>query len=119
VVASGQFLIDSESSLKTALNRLQSAPQPASAKPAQYTAGGKINRIDAKDGTLELAHGPIPALKWPAMTMTFRAADKALLANVKPGDDIEFDLLAEPNKDGTYVITRITPRTPRKLGTAK
>ena len=106
VVASGQFLIDSESSLKTTLSRLQSAPE----KAMQHTASGKINRIDAKDGTLELSHGPIPALKWPAMTMQFRAADKALLANAKPGDDIEFDMLAEPNKDGDYVITRIAPR---------
>jgi Cu(I)/Ag(I) efflux system membrane fusion protein len=113
VVASGQFLIDSESSLKTTLNRLQSAPEPPSTKratPAQHTASGKIERIDIKDGTLELTHGPIPALKWPAMTMTFRAADKALLAKAKPGDEIEFDILAEPGKDGDYVITRITPR---------
>ena len=123
VVASGQFLIDSESSLKTTLNRLQSAPEapPASAtgKPAQHSANGKINRIDAKDGTLELTHGPIPALKWPAMTMTFRAADKALLANAKPGDEIEFDMLAEPNKDGDYVITRIAPRGKTNAGAKK
>jgi Cu(I)/Ag(I) efflux system membrane fusion protein len=121
VVASGQFLIDSESSLKTTLSRLQSAPDVAptatsSIKTTQHTASGKINSIDAKGGTLELSHGPIPALKWPAMTMIFRAADKALLSNAKPGDDIEFDVLGEPNKDGDYVITRITPR---KAGTTK
>ena len=122
VVASGQFLIDSESSLKTTLNRLQSAPESRSAqraKPAQHSASGKINRIDIKDGTLEVSHGPIPALKWPAMTMTFRAADKALLAKAKPGDEIEFDILAEPGKDGDYVITRITPSAPRKAQAAK
>jgi Cu/Ag efflux protein CusF len=45
------------------------------------------------------------------MTMQFRAADKSLLANAKPGDEIEFDILAEPNKDGDYVITRIAPHT--------
>ncbi len=121
VVASGQFLIDSESSLKTTLNRLQSAPEVSgtTTKNAQHTATGKINRVDANDGTLELSHGPIPALKWPAMTMMFRAADKALLANLKPGDEIEFDMLAAPGKDGDYVITRITPGAPRKPGPAK
>jgi Cu(I)/Ag(I) efflux system membrane fusion protein len=124
VVASGQFLIDSESSLKTTLNRLQSAPDATtsatnSIKLTRHTASGKINRIDAKDGTLELSHDPIPALKWPAMTMMFRAADKALLSNAKPGDDVEFDVLGEPNKDGDYVITRITPSAPRKAGTTR
>ncbi len=115
VVASGQFLIDSESSLKTTLNRLQSAPDVATAaatRAMQHTASGKINSIDVKDGTLELTHGPIPALKWPAMTMMFRAADKAILANVKAGDEIEFDMLAAPGKDGDYVITRIVAQKP-------
>lgn len=111
VVASGQFLIDSESSLKTTLNRLQSAPDAAT-RAMQHTASGKINKIDVKDGTLELTHGPIPALKWPAMTMMFRAADKAILANVKAGDEIEFDMLAAPGKDGDYVITRIAAQKP-------
>ena len=119
VVVSGQFLIDSESSLKTALNRLQADPAAVPAKGARHTAIGKINRIDAKDSMLELTHGPIPAMKWPAMTMMFRAADKALLANAKPGDEIEFDMLAEPGKDGDYIITRITPNAPRKAGTSQ
>ena len=131
VVASGQFLIDSEASLKTTLNRLQSAPasapdsapdafaKPAGAaiKAAQHTGSGRINSIDAGSGTLEISHGPMPALKWPAMKMTFRAAGKALLSNAKPGDEIEFDMLAEPDKDGDYVITRIAPR--KKAGAAK
>jgi Cu(I)/Ag(I) efflux system membrane fusion protein len=125
VVTSGQFLIDSESSLKTTLTRLQSAPDVSSnatsgtIKATQHTANGKINRIDAKDGTLELSHGPIPALKWPAMTMTFRAADKALLTNAKAGEEIEFDVQAEPNKDGDYVITRIAPRNKTRAGATK
>ena len=48
VVASGQFLIDSESSLKTALNRLQSgqAASTAASQSTQHTATGKINRKD-------------------------------------------------------------------------
>ncbi len=113
VVASGQFLIDSESSLKTTLNRLQTAPDVSSGAviAAQHSGSGKITGIDTKNGTLEISHGPMPTIKWPAMTMMFRAADKALLANAKPGDDIEFDILAEPNKAGDYVITRIAPHT--------
>lgn len=125
VVASGQFLIDSEASLKTALNRMQSttavAPNAAGAaiKAAQHTGSGRINTIDAVGGTLEISHGPIPALKWPAMTMTFRAADKTLLASAKPGGEIEFDMLAEPNKNGDYVITRIAPRNAARARTSQ
>lgn len=113
VVASGQFLIDSEASLKTTLSRLQSAPEPAAsaAKPAQHTGSGKVNRVDTADGTLEITHGPMPSLKWPAMTMMFRA-DKSLLANAKAGDEIEFDVLEKPDKDGDYIVTRITRRSP-------
>jgi Cu/Ag efflux protein CusF len=51
--------------------------------------------------------------------MTFRAADKALLKNAKAGEEIEFDVLAEPNKDGDYVITRIAPRNRTQAGATK
>ncbi len=120
VVVSGQFLIDSEARLKTTLNRLQAAPDAAaaSAKPAQHTGSGKIRRIDAAAGTLEISHGPMPTLQWPAMTMLFRA-DKATLANVNAGDEIEFDILEKPSKDGDYHITRIAPRGKSSLAGAK
>ena len=43
------------------------------------------------------------------MTMGFRVGDPAQLQGVKPGDDIEFELRGEPNKDDEYVITASTP----------
>lgn len=121
VVASGQFLIDSEASLKTTLARLEPIPaaSTATSKPAHITASGRVERVDANDGTLELTHGPIPALKWPAMTMMFRAADKAVLGQARPGAEIEFDMLTAPGKDGDYIITRIAPLASRKPGAAK
>jgi Cu(I)/Ag(I) efflux system membrane fusion protein len=115
VVTSGQFLIDSESSLKTTLSRLQSSAPEAPAQAAgstptaQVMGSGKIIRIDAANGMLEISHGPIPALKWPAMTMMFRA-DKSLLASAKPGDEIQFEILDKPDKNGDYIITRLVPR---------
>jgi len=121
VVASGQFLIDSEASLKTTLNRLQTTSDSTATGMTEsvlHTGNGKINRIDAASGTLEITHGPMPTLKWPAMTMMFRA-DRATLANARVGDDIEFDVLEKPDKDGDYIIARIAPRSKATTAGAK
>ena len=122
VVSSGQFLIDSESSLKTTLSRLESGkdsakgPSDNAVKHTQHAGSGKVNQVDTKESTLEIGHGPITTLKWPAMTMSFRVKDKAQLNGIKPGDEIEFQIDGEPDKEGDYLITRIVPR---KQGTAK
>ncbi len=89
VVASGQFLLDSEASLSSVPARPigDAAARPA-AQPALYEAVGKIEKIDA--GGLTLEHGPVPALKWPAMTMTFRLGSPALARGFKAGDRVRF-----------------------------
>ena len=43
------------------------------------------------------------------MTMGFRVGDRVQLQGIKPGDDIEFELRGEPDKDGDYIITHIRP----------
>ena len=60
-----------------------------SAKHGQGT--GVIKAIDAKAGTLTIQHGPIPAVSWPAMTMTFKAKPATLLKGLKVGQTIGFD----------------------------
>jgi len=73
IVSSGQFLLDSEASMKSGITRLDTdaakapAPMPA---PLRYSAEGRIESIDP-DG-VRISHGPIPALKWGAMTMMFK-----------------------------------------------
>ena len=115
VVASGQFLIDSEASLKSTLTRLESSqgPEKADAAGGKHTGSAKVNAIDAANGKIKLNHGPIPSMKWPAMTMGFRVEDKSQLSNIKPGDDIEFELRGEPDKEGDYSITRLTKKPAR------
>jgi Cu(I)/Ag(I) efflux system membrane fusion protein len=71
VVLSGQFLIDSEASLRGVEARLnqQATPAPAPAHATHRTPA----RIEAIDGdTVTLDHPPIPALKWPQMVMDFK-----------------------------------------------
>jgi Cu(I)/Ag(I) efflux system protein CusF len=64
----------------------------SAAPAAKHGKGtGVIKAIDAKAGTLTIQHGPIPAVSWPAMTMTFKAKPATLLKGLKVGQTIGFD----------------------------
>ena len=108
VVASGQFLIDSEARLKSVLGAMAPAQPAASDASAVGTAGatvasgtasaaasdsysaeGTIEEVEAQ--TLTISHGPIAALKWPAMTMGFKKRQPKAFPEVKPGDRIRFE----------------------------
>jgi len=86
------------------------APAPAVEQTAPEvpvttaTASGTVEAIDPAAKTITIAHGPVEALKWPAMTMTFKAPDVDLTA-LEKGDHVEFDLAAS-GMDGT--VTKIT-----------
>lgn len=68
-------------------------------------ATGTVESVDAGAGKITIAHGPVEALKWPAMTMAFKASPEQL-ASVKAGQKVEFEF-ASKGADNT--ITRITP----------
>jgi Cu(I)/Ag(I) efflux system membrane fusion protein len=105
VVLSGQFLIDSEASLGSTLSRLEGVP--AQAKDSLHKGRGKVTAVNPQAGTVELDHEPIPSMQWPRMTMGFIVEDKAQLGTLKQGDAVEFELRAQPDADGNYVISRI------------
>jgi Cu(I)/Ag(I) efflux system membrane fusion protein len=93
VVASGQFLIDSEANLRSATGNLASASSPAAATPPApgatiHEGHGRVERID--DQAITLSHGPIAALHWPAMTMGFGKPTARSFADVKAGDLVRF-----------------------------
>jgi len=69
-----------------------------------HTGKGTVKSVDAKKGTVSLAHEPVKSMNWPAMTMTFKAKDKAMLEKVKPGAKVEFSF-EQSGKD--YVVTEI------------
>jgi Cu(I)/Ag(I) efflux system membrane fusion protein len=90
VVVSGQFLIDSESRLKSVLGAMEaSTPASAPGVQARYRAEGKIESLEADEVTI--SHGPVPALKWPAMTMGFGKGEPKAFPDLKPGDSIRFE----------------------------
>lgn len=57
--------------------------------------------------TVTVRHEPIAARHWPAMTMTFAAADSLSLKDLAAGDRIEFDL---QDSAGAPTLTRIVKR---------
>jgi Cu(I)/Ag(I) efflux system membrane fusion protein len=109
VVASGQFLIDSEASLKAGIARLQGSDEPAAPATRQplHKGSGRIIELDAAQRRVKLDHAPVPSLKWPSMTMGFVVSDPKALAGLKSGDAVEFEFRGEADKDGNYVIDRI------------
>ena len=77
------------------------------AAPAQTAEGfGVVTAVDAKAGVVTLKHDPIAALKWPAMTMPFKAAPD-LLAPLKVGQAVRFTV--QPVKGGGEILA-IAPR---------
>jgi Cu/Ag efflux protein CusF len=64
----------------------------AGAALAQSTpqVAGVVTKIDASADKITIKHAPIPNLDMGEMTMVFRAGEKAMLGQVKPGDKIVF-----------------------------
>jgi RND family efflux transporter MFP subunit len=114
VVVAANFLIDAESNLKAAISGFapstQAAPAAGSPTATGHKTEGKVIAIDTQSGSVMIAHGPVPSLKWSSMTMEFQLANSALLGLVKPGDSIAF-VFVERGK-GEWVITAVKPVRP-------
>ena len=119
VVVRANFLIDAESNLKAAVGAFghgghggkpAADKPPVPGAPQTHKARGTVAALDALAGTVEISHGPIPSLQWPAMSMEFKVGDKAMLAGIKKGQAVEFEISGEGA--GEYVIRRIAPGAP-------
>ncbi|MCY7354824.1 MAG: copper-binding protein [Lysobacter sp.] len=75
--------------------------------PASTTASatGTVKSIDLASGKIVIAHAPVDRLKWPAMTMGFKASPEQL-TSVQPGQQVEFEFESR-GMDAT--IARISP----------
>lgn len=98
VVASGQFLLDSEASMRGIVTQ-PSQPAESMAVPATpmdkgavFETSGVIEELDASN--IKLRHDPVPALKWPAMTMGFKRAKDLQSSGFKVGDTVQFQFKA-------------------------
>ncbi len=105
VVVSGQFLIDSEASLKGTETRMSDMPAPNRAEEPTHHGTGKVEKIDLDEITI--SHAPIPTLKWGPMTMGFKLPANGLPRTIKVGDAVAFEI--RQTKDGMFQITTISP----------
>ena len=69
-----------------------------------HKATGTITKVDRDKAQVTIKHGPVPSMRWPAMTMGFAVKDKVLLDKAKPGSQVEF---AFEQSGSDYVITEI------------
>jgi membrane fusion protein, copper/silver efflux system len=110
IVLSGQFLIDSEASLKSAVSRLDTPALPTAAEPMKmetapgsHTAEGTISEIGADSITLD--HGAVASLNWPPMTMGFELPSAGIAKGLKAGDRVRFTFT---RVEGGYRIDTIS-----------
>lgn len=64
-----------------------------------------INSIDGD--TVNLSHGPIPEIGWPAMTMDLQLLEGAEVDDVAEGQDAM--IMLEKGENGMYAIRALTP----------
>ena len=103
IVASGQFLFDSEASLSGVEARAIAAP----ALPTPQGLFEGVGRVEAmKPDSITISHGPIAAVPWPAMTMQFKLAAPALTQGIKVGDRVTF---AFDHPEGSPTVRRMAP----------
>lgn len=57
-----------------------------------HWAKGVVRSVDVGKGEAMIAHEAVQSLGWPAMTMSFRVKDRALLGKFAPGKKVEFEL---------------------------
>jgi Cu(I)/Ag(I) efflux system membrane fusion protein len=128
VVVSGQFLLDSEASLKGVTSRMLPADASVSdmqnpnnmamdmgnMKVDNMIANVKIHHgmgvvESIKPDEITISHQPIPTLQWGAMTMGFMPPQGGVPKNIHQGDHVTFAITPSTDKDhdGSFVLTSI------------
>ncbi|MFX0543847.1 efflux RND transporter periplasmic adaptor subunit [Roseovarius sp. S1116L3] len=99
VVASAQFLIDSESALNAGMMRMA----PTEAAPAPGT--GTLVALDAEARVATIRHGALEALDWPTMTTDFTLRADVPLDGLEVGQEVAFR--AVRGADGLLGLTML------------
>ncbi len=108
VVTSAQFLIDSESNMKAAINRIDDKKSTKSNDPknikTEHIGMGSIKAIDIENHQITIFHQPISSLGMGEMVMTIPVAKNVSLTSAKVGDSIHFIMI---KKENGFVITKL------------
>ncbi len=101
VVASGQFLIDSEANLSGAIARLNASRTQAG--EGAHEASGRITSLSGAQAMIQ--HDPIASMNWPSMNMQFSLARPELAQGIALGDQVRFSFRQSGQ---TYLIERMS-----------
>ncbi|HBR98726.1 MAG TPA: hypothetical protein DD979_15330 [Gammaproteobacteria bacterium] len=101
----------------------EQAPEPANAArghaatAAQQGEGtGTLHAIDMPGKTVNLTHGPIPALKWMGMRMDLPVTRRVDLSGFQVGDDVQFTV--KKGRDNQFRITEMVKKSDAQGGQA-
>lgn len=101
VVASAQFLIDSESALSAGFMRMA----PTDTAPAR--GKGILVDLDRETRVARVRHDALESLDWPAMTSEFPVRAGVSLDRLNTGDEVAF--LAARGADGLLSLMELAP----------
>lgn len=99
VVASAQFLIDSESALNAGMLRFA----PTEAEPVE--AKGILSSLDRETRSAVIRHDAIPALDWPALETEFAIRSDVYLEELAEGDEVRFSVFR--GADGLLALSAL------------
>ncbi|MXX95936.1 MAG: efflux RND transporter periplasmic adaptor subunit [Gammaproteobacteria bacterium] len=106
VVTSGQFLIDSESNIESALARF--SEEHSKSEPSQrVSVAGVVRKTIPDESKVRVKHDAVPEWKWHSMTMNLKVESVDLLDNLEAGDEIIMEI--EKREKGGYIIVDIQP----------
>jgi len=103
VVTSAQFMIDSESSQRADLSRingLNNKPLPS------VWVVGEVTDVMSKHRMVTINHQPVKEWQWPSMVMNFTFAKDINIENVQKGKAIDFKI--QKTESGQYEIIDYT-----------
>ena len=120
IVISGQFLIDSEASMRASLMRMMPVKDEDLATAASATdatrvvmGSGIIKAFKSNENKINLQHDPIDELGWPSMTMDFVLDASVSVNGLSLNDSVMFHL---EQRDDRYLITAIHKMAPGTTG---
>lgn len=93
----------------TSHGQMGSAGGMMGAQQTHPMAEAEVRKIDLENGKITLRHGEIKNLDMPPMTMVFVVRDKALLAGIAVGDQVQF---TAAHDKGQMVVESIKPLRP-------
>lgn len=100
VVASAQFLIDSESALNAGMMRF------APTETAPVAARGLLVAFDPETRRARIRHDAIEALDWPEMETAFTLRADVGIDGMAPGDEVRFEIVR--GVDGLLALTHLS-----------